>query len=101
MIKSRRLFIKGLCALSLLFASTTTFALEEFVKVGIMQNKSLNSFTIEGQNYRISPNVEIVIDRNSASLSQLKDGDNIWVRGTIFSDSHYVERIVYERYDNE
>lgn len=89
-------FTPFLIILALMLPWATAEALETFEKGGIITSVGYEQFTLDRKTYRIAPKATLQSgDASRSNISDLKQGDRIYIKGTILNDVYYVDMIVY------
>ena len=97
-MKSLKTFPQSLLLLIfLLLPWTVAEALQSFERFGVIKALSYSTFSVRGQEYRITPGARL--NSNDASRKRLSDfrkGDRIYFQGKILNGVYLVDLIVYE-----
>jgi hypothetical protein len=92
----KNLLLRILLIASLTFSWTSSNALEAFEQAGPIGAINYAGFTVEQQEYRISPGARLKsFDASRRRLSDFKKGDVIIFTGKVVSGVYYVDMITY------
>lgn len=76
---------------------SSSSAIENFAKAGVITAISYDQFTVKAQEYRFAPGGKFVsVDPERTEFSDLKYGDKIIFQGKILNGVYYVDVIIYE-----
>ena len=89
-------FTPFLIILALMLPWATAEALETFEGGGIITSVGYEQFTLGKQTYRIAAKATLKSgDASRSKISDLKQGDRVYIKGTILNDVYYVDKIIY------
>lgn len=92
----RQRFTPFLIILALMLPWASAKALETFEGAGIISSVGYEQFTLDRQTYRIATKATLQSgDASRSKISDLKEGDRIYFKGTILNNVYYVDMIVY------
>jgi hypothetical protein len=92
----KNLLLRILLIASLTFSWTSSDALEAFEQAGPIGAIDYAGFTVEQQEYRISPGARLKsFDASRRRLSDFKKGDVIIFKGKVISGVYFVDMITY------
>jgi len=92
----KNLLLRILLIASLTIPWTSSYALEAFEQAGPIGAINYAGFTVEKQEYRISPGARLKsFDSSRRRLSDFKKGDVIIFTGKVISGVYYVDLITY------
>ena len=92
----KNLLFRILLIASLTFSWTSSDALEGFEQAGPIGAINYAGFTVEQQEYRITPGARLKsFDASRRRLSDFKKGDVILFTGKVISGVYYVDMITY------
>ena len=96
MIQLKQNIVKLLLIAALALPWANVQALDTFESGGIITSMGYSEFTVNNQNYRVSPGAKLQsYDPGRKKFSDFKAGDLILFKGKILSGIHYVDLIVY------
>jgi hypothetical protein len=92
----KNLLFRILLIASLTFSWTSSEALEAFEQAGPISAINYTGFTVEQQEYRITPGAQLKsFDASRRRLSDFKKGDVIIFKGKVISGVYFVDMITY------
>jgi hypothetical protein len=78
-------------------SNKSTATVKTFEQAGVITKLGYGKFTVNGKDFRFAPRALLNSnDRRRSKLSDFKPGDEIFFKGKILNDVHYVDIIYYQ-----